>query len=216
VVDTDLFTPARRHSSNALVNIGYVGALTVEENVCVLQDVEADLDAEGLDVRLTLVGEGSEREWLARHMLRAEFTGTLRGEALATAYAHMDLLAFTSETRTAADVVLEATACGVPVVMLGTGGFRSLVEPSHAIVAADAGAFVRGVRALVKNPERRRAMSAAARARALQMFSWYRLFDEACNAYETAMQSAGSLPKECDADVGVGSEGGFHGRPGFG
>lgn len=77
-VDTDVFTPAKRLVANAIINIGYVGRLSVEKNVRLLQALEAALDAEGLDARFTIVGEGSEREWLQRHMLRADFTGVLR------------------------------------------------------------------------------------------------------------------------------------------
>ena len=92
-VDTELFTPARRRA-NKIVNIGYVGRLSAEKNVRLLHALEAELDAEGLDVRFTIVGDGSERDWLRRNMLRAEFTGVLRGPALAEAYAQMDIFAF--------------------------------------------------------------------------------------------------------------------------
>ena len=47
-----------------IVNIGYVGRLSAEEDVRLLHAVESELDAEGLDVRFTIVGDGSEREWL--------------------------------------------------------------------------------------------------------------------------------------------------------
>ncbi len=113
-VNTDVFTPARRRGPNAIVNIGYVGRLSPEKNIRLLQAVESELDAEGLDVRFTIVGDGSEREWLHQNMLRAELTGVLRGDALADAYAQMDIFAFPSETDTVGNVVLEAMASGIP------------------------------------------------------------------------------------------------------
>ena len=125
-VNTDVFTPARRRGPNAIVNIGYVGRLSAEKNVRLLHAVESELDAEGLDVRFTVVGEGSEREWLRQHMLRAEFTGVLRGEALADAYAQMDIFAFPSETDTVGNAVLEAMASGVP--SRGHGGWRTALH----------------------------------------------------------------------------------------
>ena len=76
-------------------------------------------------MRFTIVGAGSEREWLRRHMLRAEFAGVLRGDALADAYAQMDIFAFPSETDTAGNAVLEAMASGVPAVVMAPGGQRS-------------------------------------------------------------------------------------------
>ena len=165
-VDTDVFTPVRRRGPNAIVNIGYVGRLSPEKNVRLLQAVEAELDAEGLDVRFTIVGDGSEREWLRRHMLRAEFAGVLSGDALADAYAQMDIFAFPSETDTVGNAVLEAMASGVPAVVMAPGGQRFVVnEGQSAIVAANRDAFVQGVRALVKHRQRRERMGIAARAR---------------------------------------------------
>ena len=127
-VNTDVFTPARRRGPNAIVNIGYVGRLSAEKDVRLLPQIESELDAEGLDVRFTIVGEGSEREWLRRRMMRAQFTGVLRGEALADAYAQMDIFAFPSETDTVGNVVLEAMASGVPAVVMAAGGQRFMVD----------------------------------------------------------------------------------------
>jgi len=190
-VNTDVFTPERRRGPNAIVNIGYVGRLSAEKNVRMLHAVESELDAEGLDVRFTVVGEGSEREWLRRHMLRAEFPGVLRGEALADAYAQMDIFAFPSETDTIGNAVLEAMASGVPCVVMAAGGQRFMVDAGRtAIVAEDAGAFVQGVRTLVKNRRRREAMGIAARAGAVDWLSWDRIFVDICAAYEAAMSPA--------------------------
>ena len=190
-VNTDVFTPARRRGPNAIVNIGYVGRLSPEKNVRLLQAVESELDAEGLDVRFTIVGDGSEREWLHQNMLRAELTGVLRGDALADVYAQMDVFAFPSETDTVGNVVLEAMASGVPAVVMAAGGQRFLVDDGQtAIVAANSDAFVRGVRALVKNRQRREVMGAAARALAVDLLSWDRIFIDVCSAYEAAMTAA--------------------------
>jgi len=200
-VDTEMFTPEKRLVPNAILNIGYVGRLSVEKNVRLLQAVEAELDAEGLDVRFTIIGDGSEREWLQRHMLRAEFTGVLRSEALAQAYAQMDIFAFPSETDTVGNVVLEAMASGVPVVARAKGGPRFVVEPGRtAIVAADRDEFIRGVRTLVRSRERREAMGVAARARARDVLSWDRVFIDVCRAYEAATSpSAGAGRNRYDA-----------------
>jgi glycosyltransferase involved in cell wall biosynthesis len=190
-VDTTLFSPQRRRGPNAIVNIGYVGRLSVEKNVRLLQQVEEELDAEGLDVRFTIVGDGSERVWLKENMLRAEFTGVLRGQALAEAYAQMDIFAFPSETDTVGNVVLEAMASGVPVVAMANGGHRFMIEPDvTTLVASSREAFVQQIRTLVKNRAKREAMGAAARARATDLLSWDRIFIDVCNAYDAAISPA--------------------------
>ena len=190
-VDTDVFTPARRRGHNAIVNIGYVGRLSAEKNVRLLQAVESALDAEGLDVRFTIVGDGSEREWLRENMLRVDLTGVLRGDALADAYAQMDIFAFPSETDTVGNVVLEAMASGVPPVVMAAGGQRFMVEAGRTAIVADSiEAFLQGIRALVKHRQRREAMGVAARARAVDLLTWDRMFIDVCGAYEAAISLA--------------------------
>jgi glycosyltransferase involved in cell wall biosynthesis len=190
-VDTDLFTPARRRHPNWMVNIGYVGRLSAEKNVRLLRGIEEALDAEGLDVRFTIVGDGSERDWLERHMQRAEFTGVLHSGELATAYAEMDILAFPSESDAIGNVVLEAMASGVPVVAMDRGGATCAAEHGRAaLMASDREAFIAAVRSLVKSRVKRDALGAAARAHALARSSWDRNFYDICKAYGLAISLA--------------------------
>jgi glycosyltransferase involved in cell wall biosynthesis len=205
-VDTDMFTPARRRGSNAIVNIGYVGRLSQQEDIRLLHAVESELDAEGLDVRFTVVGDGPEREWLRRNMLRAEFTDLLCGDELADAYAHMDIFALPSQTDTGPNEVLEAMASGVPAVVMAAGGQRVMVDAGRtSIVAGSSSDFVHGVRALVKNRQRRVTMGIAARARAVDLFSWDRTFIDTYRLYDAAVglteRSADTSPASRSACV---------------
>ncbi len=72
-----------------------------------------------LHYRFVIVGEGSERAWLAEHMQQAELPGVLRGNALSRAYANLDLFVFPSHTDAFGNVVQEALASGVPAVARG-------------------------------------------------------------------------------------------------
>ena len=58
------------------------------------------------------------------------------------------------------------------------------------MVAVGRDAFVQGVRALVKDRQRRVRMGVAARARAVELLSWDRIFMDICSAYEAAMTAA--------------------------
>jgi glycosyltransferase involved in cell wall biosynthesis len=190
-VDTEAFTPAKRRRNDPVVNIGYVGRLSPEKTVRALASAEEAIRADNATkVHFTIVGDGSEREWLRQHMREATFTGTLRGEALASAYADMDLFAFPSETETVGNVVLEAMASGVPVVAMARGGPRLAAQAGPwASFAQDHHQFVNLVRGLVRDGERRRLMGLAARARAVEM-SWDRVFDDVYHAYEVAVSLA--------------------------
>ena len=187
-VDTVTFTPARRRRTDTGLNIGFVGRLSPEKSVRVLPDIEAALAADGHQgIRFTIVGDGCERSWLQSRMPAADFTGVLRGEALATAYADMDIFVFPSQTETVGNVVIEALASGVPVVAMAQGGPRFVVGDSHAaVLAGDHRELIDEVRALARDRERREAMRIAARQRAMEL-SWDRIFDDVYGAYRRVL-----------------------------
>lgn len=124
-VDSQLFDPTKRtrdRNGDEMV-LGYVGRLSVEKNVRLLAQIERDLEqTEAGRFRFMIVGHGDEESWLRRNLRGAEFTGMLRGEALAAAYANMDLFVFPSHTDTFGNVVLEALASGVPAIVTLDGG----------------------------------------------------------------------------------------------
>jgi phosphatidylinositol alpha 1,6-mannosyltransferase len=191
-VDVAQFTPAKRTRTDATVNIGYVGRLSPEKSVRVLADVERTLAADGLwpRVRLTVVGDGLEKGWLRRCLRRVTFTGVLRGDALAEAYANMDLFVCPSQTETVGNVVLEAMASGVAVVAMKQGGPRFVTGSGDgAVLASDHRALIETVRQLVQDRARRETMQTAARAWALTR-SWDAVFDGVYRAYAEAVDLA--------------------------
>jgi glycosyltransferase involved in cell wall biosynthesis len=167
----------------------YVGRLSFEKNLNALLTAHAALCAEsGERAQLVLVGDGParaslERETDPRHVT---FTGYLRGEALATAYASADVFAFPSLTETFGQVVQEAMASGLPVVAFEAEGVRDLIRHGESGLLApigDVAAFTRALRALLSSPEQRERMGAHGRASAEQR-GWDRVMDELVLTYE--------------------------------
>ena len=215
-VDTDLFTPTRRTRllNDTEINqpvLGYVGRLSVEKNVVLLPKVDAQLRTLGITPRWLIVGHGAEEDHLRGALPNAELPGVLRDEALATAYANMDLLIFPSHTDTFGNVVLEALASGVPVIVTPHGGpahilrsagqsaAQSAIAPTPtccdrcraaAQIAADPTPgriaddenFATAIAAVLNDPTTHRAMRAASRTYA-QRCSWDSVFDQVLAAY---------------------------------
>lgn len=187
-VDTGLFNPVRRKRHDSVVNIGYVGRLSTEKNVRALARLQDALWSAGaVNTRFTIVGDGSERDWLRTRLPGADFTGVIRGEQLANVYANFDLFVFPSETETVGNVVLEAMASGVPVVAMARGGTRFIASSMDgASLAQNEAEFVEFAVQLVQDSARRHRMGEAARE-AAQTRSWSAVFDLVYHAYDVAL-----------------------------
>jgi glycosyltransferase involved in cell wall biosynthesis len=173
-LDTELFTPARREptfwekfgASNGQVRLLYVGRISREKDLDVLANSYRRLRDEGLSVQLFVVGHGPYSQGLSELLPDAVFTGYLTGTELATAYASADVFAFPSTTDTFGNVIIEAQASGVPVVVSDSGGPKELVEDeANGLITKshDVGDFTRAVRTLVVDPGLRKKMGDCAR-----------------------------------------------------
>ncbi len=186
-VDTGLFAPTRRTrgGGDAFV-LGYVGRLSIEKNVALLVRIERDLEAMGVTgIRFLIVGHGDEEEMLRRELRSAQFAGVLRGEALAQAYANMDVLVFPSHTDTFGNVVLEALASGVPAIVTPDGGPKFVVRDTETGFVVPDQDFAAAAATLVHDRARLDAMRHAARAHALGC-SWDAVFSRVYSAYGLA------------------------------
>jgi phosphatidylinositol alpha 1,6-mannosyltransferase len=201
-VDTDWFSPAHRTRSvnDKAVVLGYVGRLSVEKNVALLARVERELSAMHPGaVRFLIVGHGSEEASLRRDLQKAEFAGVLRGQALAQAYANMDVLVFPSHTDTFGNVVLEALASGVPAVVTPDGGPKFIVRDGETGFVTEDDRFSAAVAELVRDRARLEEMRLKAREYALGC-SWDAVFERVYGGYEILFDGArrrhGELPAE--------------------
>lgn len=176
-IEHRLFRPANRDRGWLASELGiapgktvvlYVGRLNRGKNVGLVADAVASLVERGLAIHLLCVGDGDERETiLARLGPHASCPGNLEPRTLAAVYASSDLFAFPSQIEEYANVVLEALASGLPVMVSARSSMgRLLIEnvTGFALPGDDVGSWADTISALVRDPVRRRDMSHAARA----------------------------------------------------
>jgi len=177
-VDTEVFNPARRgvparerlnlpRDARVLV---YAGRFAGEKNVPVLLQAFARL---GRPYHLLLIG--------GEHEARPQDNVTLlpyRGDSLELAgwIASADALVHAGTKETFGLVLLEAMACGRPVVVARAGAFPELVDESVGLLAEpqDARSMADAIAALYDRDLE--SLGAAARARVLRQFTWNRAF----------------------------------------
>ncbi|MBB6145779.1 glycosyltransferase involved in cell wall biosynthesis [Silvibacterium bohemicum] len=188
-VDTQLFSPAHRDRSpqDTAYVLGFVGRLSIEKNVALLATVQQGLTALGLqNFRFCIVGHGAEEAWLRQKLPGAEFTGVLRGEALARAYANMDIFVFPSHTDTFGNVVLEALASGVPAIVTPDGGPSSIIREGETGLVARDEDFAAAAATILRDPHRHRQMRIDAREHARHA-SWDSVFEAVYAGYRTIL-----------------------------
>src|SRR5438270_2706047 len=194
-LDTELFHPARRDPAffekfgtcNGEVRLLYVGRILRETDVGLLVNAYRPLSNERLPIQLFVVGHGPYSEALAKSLPEAFFTGYLTGTELATAYASADIFVFPSTTDTFGNVILEAQACGVPVIVSDSGGPKELVEDGmNGLItrSRDVEDFARAIRALVTDPALRERMGRFARDSVIDL-SWPSAFRKFWSATDT-------------------------------
>lgn len=178
-VDLDLFSPRRncpvlrrRYCAPEELLIVHCGRLSVEKRPQWSIDALARLRAMGLPAVLVMAGDGPARTRLQRQAaslaLPVHFTGFVPGRAdVAGLLATADVVVAPGPVETFGLAVLEALACGTPVVVSGTGALPEIIGDAGVVVTgAD---FAGGVLSVLRQPAARR--RAAARARAGQ-FGW--------------------------------------------
>lgn len=197
-VDGTLFSPAKR--SEALRTtwgagrqdpvVIYVGRIAAEKNLSLA--VEAALAMQGVEpgVKFVLVGDGPEREALAKRYPQFHYAGMRRGDELAAHYASADAFVFPSVTETFGNVVTEALASGLVVLAYDYAAAREHVragENGFSTKFDDRQAFLDAARGVMRRRADWPAIRRAARATA-ERITWESIFDK----FESELRSAAS------------------------
>ena len=173
-IDTGPFgTAARRRRDGGAVELVTVAMMRAGDKARSFAFLAAALGAlpPGLDWRLTVVGDGPERD-----AVRAAFAGLPNGwvafagqrnaAGVADAMAGADLYVWPGFGEAYGIAYLEAGAAGLPSLAMDCGGIASVVADGTTGVLTpegDLGAYAQALAALIGDPARRRRLGQAAR-----------------------------------------------------
>jgi glycosyltransferase involved in cell wall biosynthesis len=138
-IDIDRFHPSRKtgitpqgFSELKGIKLLYVGRISVEKNLHYLSSAFKALIGRDSNVSLVVVGDGPYLSEMKRQLagFPCLFTGYIGGDSLPAIYASCDLFVFPSTTDTFGNVVLEAQASGLPVIVTDQGGPCENIDPN--------------------------------------------------------------------------------------
>jgi glycosyltransferase involved in cell wall biosynthesis len=175
-VDTDALSPVSANGDRAgrPLEVVCVGRLVSVKGQLVLLEAVAELAAEGIDLRVVLVGDGPMRAELERAVLalglegRAELAGARGHPEVLARIGQADVLCLPSFAEGVPVVLMEAMALGVPVVSTRVMGIPELVEDGVSGILVAPGsraALVDSLRRLAEDHDLRQTLGLAGRRR---------------------------------------------------
>lgn len=200
-VDLSLFNGRKQASSaDGRCRFVFMGRLVDWKRVDLL--LEACALLRGQRFTLEVLGDGPLRAALETQTKalelseRVTFHGMLPQERCSALLAESDALVLPSLRECGGAVVLEAMACGLPVVATDWGGPADYLDAETGILVAPKNhtEFVAGLasamRRLIESPDLRRRLGESGRRRVEREFDWERKIDRILEIYEDAARGA--------------------------
>jgi glycosyltransferase involved in cell wall biosynthesis len=172
----------------------YFGRINFKKGLDILARAFAQVAGNREDLHLVLAGPDTEgygrrvRGWLAEGgvLAKATFTGLLQGEDRFAALQQAEVFALPSYTENFGQVVAEAMACGVPVVISDQVNIWPEVMKANGglVVPCDAEATAQALHSLLADPARGRQMGSRGRRWVAEHLTWKIVAAQMASAYE--------------------------------
>jgi len=191
-VDPQLFRPAAHPPADRPFTIGYAGRLVPEKGLDTLVDAVAGLDGQW---RLLICGWGPWRSKVERRLQRlglaerVTFREDVSAAEMPAQYAAMDVLTLPSRTcpnwkEQFGRVLIEAMACGVPVVGSDSGAIPSVIGDAGLVFPEGNAVALRDhLAALRDDVALRRSLGERGRQRVLACFTQERIASQTVALY---------------------------------
>ena len=200
-VDGDVFTPLKNGEQMKANQILYVGLTRHVKGIDILLKAMQQVVKEKPEIKLVMVGGGFYRNYKAQEIElqelaknlglsnNIEFAGMKPPDEVAKYMRESALLVLPSRTETFGAVLIEALACGIPVLATRCGGPEDIVkdEVGRLVAKEDPKSLAA---AIIEITNRRDEFSSAKlREYALDNFSWEQISHQMVNLYERAINT---------------------------
>jgi glycosyltransferase involved in cell wall biosynthesis len=196
-IDLSQFTPSRQRETDGPTRLLYVGRFSKPKNVETLIEAADLLSRTDVgDFELELVGNGEQRPILEhlvseRGMGRlVRFSGWVPRDIIADCYRHADVFVTATTWEGMPNTVLEAMACGLPIVGTRASGLQDLVQDSvngYLVPTRDPTALAEALVLLIENGHERRRMGRQSRKLVERQFAWEQIAAQYVTIYEQVL-----------------------------
>lgn len=186
-VDIEQFSPRHRVIKDGVLNIGSIKSLEAIYGIDILVRAFANVYERakksklGFELGLILVGKGSQMP-LIQSMARSlgiekctSFRGSLIHSSVPKVLGEMDIFVAPSRSESFGVALVEASACGIPVVATRVGGIPEVVENGVTGLTIDTEGvdeLTEVLWRLIKDGDLRKKLGDAGREKALREFNW--------------------------------------------
>jgi glycosyltransferase involved in cell wall biosynthesis len=175
--------------SDQTLYITYVGRLTQIKRPDRLLDVAKTCKVRGLDVHFLIAGEGelfeSSKARAEKEKLNVTFFGWRRD--IDQIFAASDIAILTSDNEGIPLTLIQAAQAGLPIVATHVGSISDIVinESTGYLTSSNASDLADAIEKLARDPQLRKMMGDAGKARAAQYFSLERMLKDHTDLYRS-------------------------------
>jgi glycosyltransferase involved in cell wall biosynthesis len=206
-IELSLFKPPLEKQQNQAVRLLFVGRFNAFKSVETLIETASRLKERGITgFELQLIGDGERRAAVERLVVergltrQVHFLGWLDRSALVERYQQADMFVTATTWEGMPNTVLEAMACGLPVIATRAAGLEELVRTGvngYLVDIGDTDGLAEWIATLINNPYERSRMGKESRKIAEQEFAWdyiaeqyFEIYRRVTNLTDTAAVNA--------------------------
>jgi glycosyltransferase involved in cell wall biosynthesis len=201
-VDTKFFKPSektfkKKYAEKFDTLLLFLGRLIAQKGLSLLIDAMAEVVKEYPKTGLLIVGRGKEKEKLrekARKLALNKnviFPGFIPEGQLPNLYSSADIFVLPSLWEVLPISLLEALACGIPLLVSDAGGNPEVVENGvngFIFRRGDTRELAQKMRVLISNPKRRKRMGRESRKTAVKKFDWELIAEQTLKYYRESYE----------------------------